>query len=118
MRQLLLQRVCFEHNGVPFVLEGAQESGDGCEVWRAGVDDLRRLELDQVLDREVFTCDGVGVVLSDVSLDQALLKDIAALARRDGLTWSFSRYGAEHCGGCGEIVAIRHALSLGVVANS
>jgi hypothetical protein len=60
---------------------------------------LRRFELDEVLDREVFARDGVGVVFGDVRLDQTLFEDIAALARRNGFPWSFSGYGAKHCGG-------------------
>jgi hypothetical protein len=47
-------------------------------------------------------------------LDQALLEDIAALARRDGFPWSFSGYGAKHCGGCGRVGASSDALRLGV----
>lgn len=118
LRELLLKRVRLEHNGVPFVLEGAEKRGDRCEVRRARVDDLRRLKLDQVLDGEVLARNGIGVVFGNVRLDETLLEDISALARRDGLAGSFSRYGAEHCDGCGEIGAAGRALSLEVVANS
>lgn len=90
LRKLLLERVCLEDNGVPLVLEGAEERGDGCEVRWAWGDDLRRLELDQILDREILARDGVGVHFGDVRLDEALLEDIATLARRDGLAGSFS----------------------------
>jgi hypothetical protein len=40
LRQLLLERVRLEHNGVPLVLEGAEQRGDGGEVRRARGDDL------------------------------------------------------------------------------
>jgi hypothetical protein len=50
LRQLLLEGVCLEYDGVPLILEGAEERRDGCEVRRSRADDLRRLELDQILD--------------------------------------------------------------------
>jgi hypothetical protein len=104
LRQLLLERVCLEHNGVPLVLEGAEQRGDRREVGRARGDDLRRLELNQVLDGELFAGDGIGVVLGDVCLDQALFEDVSAFARGDGLPGRFSRNGAEHGGVCGGLL--------------
>jgi hypothetical protein len=73
--------VCLEHDGVPLVLESAEQRGYRREVWRARGDDLRRLELDQVLDSELFAGDGIRVVFGDVGLDQALFKDIATASR-------------------------------------
>jgi hypothetical protein len=100
LRQLLLERVCLEHNGVPLVLEGAEQRGDRREVRRTRGDDLRRLQLNQVLDGELFAGDGICVVLGDVCLDQALLEDVPAFARGNGLPGRFSRNGAEHVGVC------------------
>jgi len=106
LRQLLLERVRLEDEGVPLVLEGIEERRYRREVRRARRDDLRRLELDQVLDGQVLARDGVGVVLGDVCLDQALLENVAALARGDGLPRSFSRDGAEH-GGVVSVLGVR-----------
>lgn len=115
--QLLFEGVCLEYNGVPLILEGAEKRRDRGEVRRPRADDLRRLELDQILDGQVFTGDRICVVFGDVRLDQALFENIAALARCDGFPWSFSRYGAKHCGGCGEIGASSDALQLGVAQS-
>jgi hypothetical protein len=107
--------VGLEHDGVPLVLEGAEQRGDGGEVGRARRDDLRRLQLDQVLDGEIFARDGISVVLGDVGLDQALFENIAALARRNWLARSFSRDSAKHvvvCGGGGSAEGVLHATFL------
>ena len=69
LSELLLQRESLQHNRIPLVLESAQKRWYRREVWRAGCDDSRRLELDQVVDRELLPSDGVGVVFGDVRLD-------------------------------------------------
>lgn len=83
LRELLLQRKRLEHNRVPLVLERAEQRRDRGEVRRAGRHYARRLELDEVFDREVLARDGVGVVFGDVRFDEPLFEDVAALARGD-----------------------------------
>jgi hypothetical protein len=111
LRQLLLERVRLEHNGVPLVLESAEQGGDRCEIRRAGCDDLGRLELDEVLDGELLARDGVGVVFGNVRLNQALLENIAALSRRDRVSGSLSGYGAKHCEWVGWACVAEHAVA-------
>lgn len=38
-RKLLLEVIRLEREGVPFILEGGEEGGDGCESGRARTDD-------------------------------------------------------------------------------
>lgn len=75
--ELLLQLVRLEGDGIPFVLEGGEEGGDGGERRRAGTDDALRLELDKVIRGKLLAIDGVGAVLGDVRFDQTLLEDIS-----------------------------------------
>lgn len=90
LRQLLLERVCFEHNGVPLVLENAEQRRDRREIRRPRRDDLWCLELDEILNREIFPRDRIRVVFCHVSLDQPFFEHIAALARSNGVPGSFS----------------------------
>lgn len=43
LRERLSQRVCLKGESIPFFLESAQESRDGCEGRRPGSDDTRGL---------------------------------------------------------------------------
>lgn len=101
LRKLLLQRKRLEHNRIPLVLERAEQRRDRGEVRRAGRHYTRRLELDEVFDREVLAGDGVGVVFGDVRFDEPLFEDIAALARGDGRLRCFPGDCAQHGGGSG-----------------
>lgn len=67
-RKLLLELVGLEDDRIPLVLEGGKERRNRCEGWWPGLDRARLLQVEQVVDCEVFAIDGIGAVLRDVSL--------------------------------------------------
>lgn len=62
LRQVLLERMRLQNQRIPLVLEGAEHGRYRGEVGRARSDDIGRLELDEVLRREILASNGVGVV--------------------------------------------------------
>lgn len=77
LRKLLLKLVCLEGNGVPFVLKGSEERGNRSKSRGTRADDALGFELDQVIYSELLAIDGVGAMLSNVCVNQALLEDVS-----------------------------------------
>ena len=77
LRQGLSQGVGLQGERIPFLLEDAQQGGDGGQRGRSGSDDTLGLDLDQVLGGELLSVHGILAILGDVGLDQSLLKDAA-----------------------------------------
>lgn len=90
LRQLLLELEGLEGQGVPLVLEGRQEGGDGGQGGRPRAHDAGGLDGQEVFEVELIAGDGVLAVLLDVLLDQPLLENSARLLRNDRLLGSLT----------------------------
>jgi hypothetical protein len=85
LRQILLQGICFQSQSIPLFLKYTEQRGDGGECGRSGPNDALRLDFDQIVGGEVFAVHRILAILSNVSLNEALLEDAACklLERRD-----------------------------------
>ena len=77
MVKLLPNRESFEGQGIPLVLEGREEGRDGCECRRSGCNYSGGFEIDEIGDFQFFPIYRILMVLLDITLDQALLVDVA-----------------------------------------
>ena len=76
-RQLLLEVVRLKRQSVPFVLECGEQRGDRGQRRGSRSHDARGLQGEEVLWGELVVGSGLGSVLFDVLLDEALLEDDA-----------------------------------------
>jgi hypothetical protein len=73
--ELLLEVICLQSKRVPFVLEGGEESWDGCEGRRTRSDDTRRMDREEVIGGQGLSRIGLGAMFVDVLFDKTLLVD-------------------------------------------
>src|ERR1700753_3581035 len=77
LRQLLLQCIGLEGNGIPFILKGGEEGRYGGQSWRSRSDCSRSLELDEIVCCQLLAADRIRAILGYVGLYELLLKDVA-----------------------------------------
>ena len=74
---MLSQRVGFQRERVPLVLEDGEEGGDGGQGGRAWADSAGGFQVDEVGGGEVFAGDGIFAVLRDVGFYETFFEDVA-----------------------------------------
>lgn len=74
LRKVLLKGVCLESERIPFFLENTEKRRDGCQSGRARANNALGLDIDQLVNGQLFAIHWVFSMLGDVGLDQALLK--------------------------------------------